>query len=302
MEIAQGFAEFVAIVEQGSVSAAARHLDEPRPSVSRRLARLEARLGQRLLHRSTRRLVLTPAGEELYRRARQVVDQARAAEEALLRLDQVPRGTLRVSTPPTQDPVLAELFVAFRRRYPEVRLEVLATTRYVDLVAEGFDLALRAGRSPGDPSLFQRRLLRSRMLVWGSPGYLQARGRPQKLADLAQHNCLLGFDSSQRPHRSWPLLDGGQVQVHGSLASNQLELLTEAARQGEGLAMLPELFTYEDRRAGRLEAVLPEVLGLVTGMDLVYAERAYQEPRVRAFIDMAAPWIAERWGALGSSS
>ncbi|MEM6995425.1 MAG: LysR family transcriptional regulator, partial [Myxococcota bacterium] len=141
--VAAGFEEFVSIVNRGSVTGAAEALGLPRPTVSKRLARLEARLGVRLLHRTTRRMKLTEQGELLYDRARRVVHAAHEAEAAVQRLDDVPRGLLRVAVPPrVPEGVFTQWLAAFLDAYPEVSLDVVGTDPHIDLVAEGFDVAL----------------------------------------------------------------------------------------------------------------------------------------------------------------
>ena len=151
MSNAEGFEEFVAIIDCGSVTGAAEGLGLPRPTLSRRLARLEERLGVRLIHRTTRRMTMTPQGELLYAKARRVVQAAREAEAEVRRLDGVPRGLLRVSVPTGMPAMLFGEWVGeFLQRYPEVELEMVASSAHVDLAAEGFDLALR-GKQPKIP-------------------------------------------------------------------------------------------------------------------------------------------------------
>ncbi len=285
MEAATGFEEYVMIVDAGSVSEAARALGLPRASLSRRLSQLEERLGARLLHRSTRRLTLTRAGEELYKRARRIVEDARAAEQALRRLEDVPRGLLRVSslpgvgTPPYQD-----LFLGFHRAFPEVELEVVVNTRHVDLVGEGFDVALRAGEV-SDNALFTRLLYRDPWMVVGAPAYLERQGTPERPDDLADHNCLRGFVGGVTAARAWPLLNGGEIAVSGTLASNDLQLVRQGVLAGLGLALMPSFLIREDLAAERLEPVLEDSIGREAVISLVFAERRYQQPQARAFID-----------------
>ena len=166
---ADGFEEFVAIVDNGSVSAAAESLGLPRATVSRRLARLEERLGVRLLHRTTRRMTLTPGGALLHRKASRLVTAARELEAEVRRLDGVPRGLLRMSIPPgTADSFITGWIVEFLRLYPEVSVELVASSVHVDLVAEGFDLALRHG-TIDDASLIARTISVSVTIAVASP-------------------------------------------------------------------------------------------------------------------------------------
>ena len=275
--------EFAEVVAAGSISGAARALGLPRATLSRRLSALEAELSIRLLHRGTRRLVLTPAGEELHRRARRIVADADEAWATVRRLDDIPRGLLRVSVSGVRQP---NLFTDFLRDYPEVQLEVRATTRHVDLVAEGVDVAVRFGEVK-DPNLIVRRLFTDRSVVVGSPAYLERRGRPRRAADLAHHDCIVGFAGEWAPTRTWPLRAGGTVRVAGRLAGNDIGMMRAAARDDLGLALLPSGPIVSDLKAGRLVAVLEDIVGADIPANIVYADREYIEPKVRAFVDRA---------------
>lgn len=284
--------EFVAVVEGGSITAAARGLGLPRASLSRRLSALEAELGVRLLHRSTRKLVLTPAGEELYQRARRIVAEASEAWQAVRRLDDVPRGLLRVSA---TDAALGDLFVDFLAEFPEVRLEVRSTTRHVDLIAEGVDVAIRFGPVK-DPKLIVRKVADGRQLVVAAPAYIQARGRPTRPAELKDHDCIIGFAGELSPARTWPLLAGGAVPVGGRLACNELRLAVRAARRGLGLALLPLPMVSDDLDRGTLVRVLDDSVGQDAPVSIVYADREYIQPKVRAFVDRAVPVLRAAFG------
>lgn len=292
MRAAEGFEEFVRVVDEGSVTAAARALDLPRPTVSRRLARLEERLGVRLLHRTTRRMNLTPAGERLYARARQLVDAAREVESEVRRLDGVPRGLLRISMPNGMpNAVIAKWMREFLERYPEVEIELFATGVHLDLLAEGIDVALRSGPIE-DPSLIARTLVVNDTIVVASPDYLERRGAPTTAEALAEHDCILAYRLGKVPQRRWPLLDGGSVAVSGRLKTNQLQLRVEAARIGLGIALVlhPSAAEYIER--GELVHVLPEIVGRRDRVNLVYVDREYLDPKVRAFIDFFAAQVA----------
>lgn len=289
---------FVALIEAGNITAAARRLGEPRATLSRRLGRLEDHLGVRLVHRSTRRFEPTRAGLELYSRGRRIVDEVRAAEQALRTLDGTPRGPLRISIPPgPASPVFGELLADFLTQYPGVVPDVFTSDRHVDLVREGFDLALRAGRD-SDPALIRRVLLHDRLSLIGAPAYLAARGTPSTTADLAGHACIVGYGGGDRVHPVWPLRDGGELRVVPALACNGLEVSAALVLAGKGLAVLPELAVGELLADGRLVRVLPEAVGAEVSFSLVYPERRLLEPQVRAFLDFAVPWFAERPGRL----
>ena len=292
MRNAEDFDAFVAIVDGGSISEAARELAVPRATLSRQLARLEERLGVRLLHRSTRSLVLTPAGEALYPRARSLLDGAKAAVDAVQRLDDVPRGLLRLSSAPLHSPVLGALVAEFVGLYPAVRVELHTSTRHIDLASEQVDVAIRGG-VVRDPSLIAKSLLRSDMLAVASPAYLKGNGRPERPEDLADHACLRGFQEGARPVASWPLFGRGKVAVTGPLVTNDLMALLGAAKQGLGIALLPREMVQPELDAEELIPILEGVVGLKVSLSLVWVERQFLDPKVRAFIDTATAWAAD---------
>jgi DNA-binding transcriptional LysR family regulator len=293
MGAAESFEEFVAIVDGGSMTAAADMLGLPRPTLSRRLARLEERLGVRLLHRTTRRMKMTQHGELLYPKAQRVVQAAREAEAAVRRLDGVPRGLLRVSTPAALPyAVFARWLGDFLRAYPEVRLEVVATSVHVDLVAEGFDLAMRAGPIE-DASLIARTLTTNTTVAVASPQYLAQHGMPESAADLARHNCIVGYRAGSIPELGWPCHDGGSVAVSGTLMTNEMELRLHAAKQHLGIALVIDNIAAGDLARGELVAVLPTVVGRRDPVSLVYPDRTFLDPKVRAFVDFIAARLEE---------
>ena len=294
MSAAEGYEEFVSIVERGSITSAARALGLPRPTVSRRLARLEERLDVRLLHRTTRRMQMTPQGEALYATARRVIRAAREVEAEVRRLDGVPRGLLRLSIP-TRVPadIFAGWLVEFLTLHPEVSLEAVASAAHVDLVAEGFDVALRAGPIE-DASVIARVVATNVLMAVASPKYLAERGTPRDAESLAGHNCIVGYRAGIAPELRWPLLDGGWVAVSGTFVSNQMELRREAARRHLGIALIVDYVTADDIASGDLVAVLPDVIGRRDRVSLVYADRAFVDPKVRAFVD----FIGSRMDAL----
>lgn len=300
----EGFEVFVAVCDAGSIAGAARVLGMPRATLSRQLARLEEELGVRLLHRSTRRLVRTAAGEELYPRARRVVEAAQAARDAVRSLGQAPRGRLRISVPPDLGAPVTDFLFGFARRYPLVQLEVHAASAHVDLVGQGFDVALRAGRV-ADPELVTRRLATLPVQAFASRSYLEARGRPEHVEDLAEHDIIVGMAQGRLPHHSWPLVDGGSVPVEPRLVLNTMRLVMEAVGSGLGIGLIP-VGLGRDVSTWELEPVLPDRVGTSSELSLVVVERALMLPRVRAFLDhvveaiQARPnWIREAGPAAG---
>lgn len=277
----------VAVLDSGSLTAAAERLDLPRATLSRRLTKLEEDVGVRLLHRSTRTLTPTDAGLELYKHARPIVEAVESAKVAMRARDGVPRGLLRVTLPPGGSGVFGDILASFMERYPEVRMEVLAVTRHVDLVAEGFDVGVRAGELHGS-NLISRRLFESTAVVVASPTYLATRGTPTHPDELAAHQCNVSFERGEVPRRTWPLLRGGTVPIQARFSSNDLGLLTNAALRGHGLSLLPKQFIREHIEQGLLVEVLTDHITVHNGLWIVFPEKRLMLPRVRAFIDHVA--------------
>ena len=280
---------FTRTVEARSFSRAAAELGAPRATIGRRLARLEERLGVRLLRRTTRALALTDAGDAFYRHARIVLDAVEQAEASVRRSDTVVRGTLRVATPPMQDASFNALVCDFARAYPEVQIHVDASARYVDLLREGYDVALRAGTEL-EPGLVARTVARTSAVAVAAPAYLAAHGSPRKARDLRAHRCLLGFMRSGLPQTHWPKAGGGKISVEGSLVSNDIRLLLDAAVRGLGIALLPTLVVGPLIERGELVRVLPELVHADSRVAVVYQEKELLPPQVRAFIDVLVAW------------
>jgi DNA-binding transcriptional LysR family regulator len=293
VSLAEGFEEFVAIVDVGSVTGAADVLGLPRPTLSRRLARLEERLGARLLHRTTRRLTLTRAGALLYEKASRVVESARAAEAEVQRLDGVPRGLLRVSVPTALPPTFAEWMVDFLARHSEVRMELVASSTPVDLIAARFDVALRRGDIE-DGSLIVRTLVFDESIAVASPAYLETAGAPEDPEALANHDCIATYHSGRATDLQWPLRDGTTIGVAGRLRTSEMGLNIEAARAGLGVALVSKHSAAVHLASGALVHVLPDTVGRRERVSLVHANRAYVEPKVRAFIDFFVACVEQR--------
>src|ERR1700682_3421823 len=279
---------FTRTVEAKSLSRAAAELGAPRATIGRRLARLEERLGVRLLRRTTRALALTDAGDAFYRHARIVLDAVEQAEASVRNSDKVIRGTLRVATPPMLDPSFNALVCDFASAYPEVQIHVDASSRHVDLLREGYDVALRAGTEL-EPGLVARTVARTSVVAVAAPAYLAAHGTPRRARDLRAHQCLLGFMPSGLPQTHWPKVGGGKISVEGSFVSNDITLLVDAAVRGLGIAVLPALLVGALER-GALVRVLPELIHAESRVAVVYQERELLPPQVRAFIDVLVAW------------
>ena len=280
---------FTRVAQLRSFSAAAKKLGLPKSTVSRRVAGLERRLGARLLHRTTRKLGLTDVGELYFSRCERVIAELEEAERAVMELQTSPRGTLRVTTPADFGfDSIARVTAAFQLAYPEIQVLLTATNERLDLVAGGFDVALRAGSLP-DSSLVARKLLSVDSGLFASPEYLARRGTPQRLADLARHDCILfGTD---RLHATWQLYGSEgevDVEVSGRFASNDFNFVRGAALSAIGIARLPIYGCSEQEHDRKLVRVLPEYSGRGGSLYAVYPSQRHLTPKVRAFVDFAA--------------
>jgi DNA-binding transcriptional LysR family regulator len=279
---------FTRTIEAKSLSRAAAELGVPRATVGRRLARLEERLGARLLRRSTRSLALTDAGDVFYRHARIVLDAVANAQTSVRAQDNVMRGELRVSVPPVADDSLRPMLATFAKEHPDVRLQVDFSTRVVDLRRDGYDVALRAGFDI-QPGLVARTIGRHKAIAVASPAYLAERGTPRTVKDLRKHRCVTGFARGELPQSTWPA-GRGVVHVEGVLSSNDLALVREAALMGLGIALLPQIVLGAAIETGALVQVLPGVLEAENRLAVVYVEREFLPPHVRAFVDALVQW------------
>lgn len=280
---------FTKTIEAKSLSRAAAELGTPRATIGRRLARLEERLGVRLLRRTTRALALTDAGEAFYRHAGIVLAAVDQAEESVRISDTTIRGALRVSVPPLAGLSFNGLVCDFARKYPEVSLQVSASSRYVDLHREGFDVALRASMLL-EPGLVARTLAKVPVVAVASPEYLAEHGIPKVARDLRNHKCLLGFAGGALPQTHWPRAGGGKVHVEGAFVSDDIRLLAEAAMNGLGIALLPLILIGPFVDDGRLVRVLSDVVQAESRFSVVYPEKELLPPQVRAFVDAVIAW------------
>ncbi len=287
---------FTKTVDAKSLSRAAAELRVPRATVSRRLARLEERLGTRLLRRTTRSLVLTDVGEVFYRQACIALEAVRLAEQSVRITDDVVRGDLRVSVPPMMSASFHAMLCEFATRYPELRVHVHTSSQLVDILRDGYDVALRAS-SQIQPGLIARTLFRDPMIAVASPAYLADRGAPRTRRDLRNHRCLLGFARGELPETHWPVVSGGKIHVDGAFFSNDIDLLCDAAVGGLGIALLPRALVAPHLESGALVQVLAGVVGTELQIALVYPERTFLPPQVRAFIDAVAAWVPRELAA-----
>ncbi|WP_010163147.1 LysR family transcriptional regulator [Sphingomonas sp. PAMC 26617] len=254
----EAWAIFASVVEYRSFSGAAEAIGVSKATVSKAVTRLEAHLGQSLFHRTSRRLTLTENGKALAEHAGRILAEANAAEEAALNAASAPTGLVRVAAPMSLGllaiaPVIADFLVL----NPGIEIDLHLSDARVDIVAEGFDIALRIATLP-DSSLRSRKLADMRMHVVAAPAYLALRGRPTHPGQLGEHRCF-AYTNVTSP---WRFVgpDGTEVSVrlNGPLATNSGEAMLPALRRGLGIAMLPEFIVAEDLRAGRIEIILAD--------------------------------------------
>lgn len=294
---------FARIVEAGSFSMAAQRLDLPKSTVSRRIALLESRLGERLLQRTTRRLMVTEFGASLLDHARKVAEEVEAAGALAQHRQAAPSGKLRVSMPHDFANLgMSPLVAHFMERYPAVSLELDLSPRRVDLVAENFDVAIRMGDLPEDSTLNARRVVINRFGVYAAPAYLARRGLPEHPDDLLRHD-ILGILSRNGGPASWTLQRGKVEWVRtlpARFTANSPEMLARVAAGGAGITATSTLFADEFVAAGKLVRVLPEwQMPESTGW-AVFAGRRLMPAKVRAFLDMLEePSCAEARRRLG---
>lgn len=286
---------FLRVLDLGSISAAARSLDLSVAVASQRLKRLERDLGVRLLHRTTRRLHPTPEGLQLAEQGRALVEDLESLAGGLREAGRSAAGTLRVTMSASFGrQYVSPLLPQFMALYPQLRLSVHLSDNVVDLVSEGFDLAIRIG-ALRDSSLVARRLAGNRRVLCASPDYLRRHGDPATPADLAAHACLL-LTGAEGRQDTWHL-HGAEgevaVKVGGPLESNFGEVLRDAVLNGQGISLHSVWHVAEDLRSGRLRQVLPQYTIAETGIYAVMPQRRLVPPRVRAFVEFMQIQLAD---------
>jgi DNA-binding transcriptional LysR family regulator len=287
---------FARVVQQRSFTRAARELDTSTSAVSKRIARLEARLRTPLLTRTTRQVTPSEAGLMLYEHCLRILREVEDAELHVAGLANAPRGLLRVSAPVYFGELhVAPLLAGLVQRYPEIRLELSLNDRFVDLVAEGFDLAVRIGDVSG-ASLVTKRLARVAHVACAAPAYLERRGRPQHPRDLLEHDCLRYTLDPVRG--SWRFKGSGgaelTVPVTGGFDSNHGGALREAAVAGLGIVRLPEFYVAEAIDSGALVRILDEFMPSDLNIQGVYPGNRMMSPKTRVALDFLAQELSAR--------
>src|ERR1700742_3009894 len=286
---------FVRVVDSGGFSAAGRRLNMSTAMISNHVQALEARLGVRLLNRTTRKISLTEAGKAYYDRCTHILADLEQADDIAGALHSTPRGTLRVHTVTSMVPLASSVVADMLTSYPEVSVDLTMGERTVDMIDEGYDIAVRLTPLP-DSSLIVRSLATWRHVLCCSHGYLEAHPRPQQLSDLTQHNCIR--------HELYPFGDEwhfadrkgnpASVRVSGNLVTNSGDMLRLAALQGTGVFLAAGFLVHDELESGQLIRLLPEYRLVEFAMNAVYPHRHHLSAKVRTFIDMLVQHSAEQ--------
>jgi DNA-binding transcriptional LysR family regulator len=286
---------FVRVVDSGGFSAAGRRLNMSTTMVSNHIQGLEDRLGARLLNRTTRKVSLTEIGKAYYDRCTHILADLEQADDLASAQQLTPRGTLRVYTGTHIVQFVAPVVADFLKRFSDVKVDLTIGERTVDLIDEGYDVAIRLTPSP-DSSLVVRSLATWRHVLCCSPDYLEQHGPVTQLSDLANHNCVR--------HVLYPFYDEwrftdrkdrpASVRVSGNLVSNSGETLRRTALQGGGVCLAAGFLVADDLESGRLIRLLPEYRPVELDMNVVYPHRHHLSAKVRSFIDMLAQHSAEQ--------
>lgn len=291
-DLLSGMVIYAAVVEMGSFTSGAERLGMSKSSVSKAITRLEDRLGVRLFNRTTRKLAITEAGQEFYNRCQRILADVEDAELTLSSHQVSPKGVLRITAPLSFGVRhLSATLPDFMARYPDVQVELSLTDRTVDLLDEGFDLAVRIGQL-ADSSLIARRISPCRVALVASPAYLAARGTPETPAELTAHDCLI-YTYTQQP-RDWSFVgeaETTQVKVSGPLAANNGDALHQAALAGLGIARVPTFICWQALASGELVELLPGTSPSSSAY-AVYPHNRHVSAKVRAFVD----FLVERFG------
>jgi DNA-binding transcriptional LysR family regulator len=295
-------ATFVAVVRSGHFAAASKSLGLPKSTVSQRVSRLEAALGVRLLERTTRVLRPTQAGAAYYERCARILAEVEEANAAVKDLGTSPRGNLRVATSHLLgQSIVAAVAAAFCQQYPEIEVEVVASDRRVNLVEEGFDVAIVVAVSENDSTLISRVLSRGKIWCCAAPTYLSARSSPLAPGDLSAHDCIIREIAEDGATRGvmWTFERRDEVQyvdVRGRLRLSSIMMAHAAALAGAGIATMPSFICAEDVKNGRLVRILSDWVIDRKDIRIVYPSNRHLSPRVRLFVDALSSFASPGHG------
>ena len=285
-DLLDGVAVFVGVINTGSFTAAAEALGHSTSYVSKTVSRLEKRLGSRLLNRTTRTISLTDVGKSYFERCNQIIIDAENAERSISQLQDTPRGLLRVNAPVSFGSIyLLDHLSKFMNSFPEITLEVEFNDRMIDVVAEGYDVVIRAGQIQ-DSNLVARKFTTSKSIVVGSPDYFKKNGRPEVANDLEHHACL-AYSLIPNP-TLWEFIKDGNrtaVKVTPRLMCNNAAVEVAMAVNGVGIGRIPLFCCEQELAKGELEIILDDYEQPEIGVYAVFPHRQYLTAKVRAFVD-----------------
>lgn len=278
---------FVKVVDSGGFSAAARALSMSPSMVTTHIQALEERLGVRLLNRTTRRVSATETGRSFYESCVRILAEVDEAERTAQELQSSPRGTLRLNVDVAIPRLIAPVVAEFTTLHPDVSIVISMTGRMVDLVEEGFDLAIRVVPVP-DSTMMVRRLARFKFVACGAPEYFARRGTPEKPAELVNHNCMIYADSPWRTEWQFIDQDGKAVvvPVSGNFQANSSDALRYGGLHGQGLMYVPRFLVADDLKSKHLIEILPTFQTVELTIDAIYPHRNYLPAKVSSFIDL----------------
>lgn len=290
---------FRQVVDAGGFSAAAKVLDTSHSVVSRQVRQLEEALGAQLLNRTTRRFALTEVGQDYYRRCVDILEQVEQAALMVHQHQGHPSGLLRINAPMVFGIIEAGKWLPdFMRQHPDIKIDLVCNDRFVDLIAEEFDVGLRITRQLPDSTLMARRLCASEMVLVASPAYVQQHGAPQTPQELSRHNYMAYSLALQTTELSFTGADGSTstVAVSGRLQSNTGMVVCDAVRAGLGITASATFVVAEDLRRGELLRLLPQYQLHARELYALYPRNRHLSPKVRAFIDFISAYYAQpRW-------
>lgn len=284
----QGISEFTAVAESGNFTQAAKKLLISTAQVSRQVSELEQRLNTKLFYRTTRKVTLTEEGQLFYQQCRQILDGLDNAERSLTNLQSTPQGKIKISAPVTYgERHIIPLVNQFLMRYPQIEVQVQLSNQRIDLIEEGYDLAVRLGQLD-DSSLIAKRISSRQHFVCASPHYIQQHDKPASISELKQHNCLLGsadFWAFSEKSSNNQQMANKNIRVNGSLRCNSGLGLVDAALNGIGIVQLPDYYLQQHIEEGRLKVLLSEFQREEEGIWALYPQSKYLANKVRLLID-----------------
>jgi DNA-binding transcriptional LysR family regulator len=288
-----GMAVFVRVVESGSFTATARYFGMSPAMVSTHIRTLEKRLGVRLLNRTTRRVSATEVGQHYYEHCLRILYEVEEAERAASDLQTAPRGQIRLSAPMTFGTrQLGPLIAAYLKAYPDVSVELSLDDRNIDLIEEGFDLAIRVGQL-ADSGLIARRITVAQAILCASPEYIAKHGVPKSPRDLIRHDCLTYTQSGSRGEWSFngPGATAETVRVSGRFSANNGDTLRQLALAGLGVILAPDFIVQDDLKAGSLIGLMSDYRAALFPFHAVYPHNRYLSAKVKTFVDFLITWF-----------